>query len=150
MKPKAAKSARTASSPQSFTLEEIRSAITTQESIIDAAKAQMEILNAELRSRFENRLNQALSEQNKKHGQHTFEVDGHKLTAEITARVKWDSSKLEKVAYSMPWAEVQRIFKVEFSVPEKTFATISDAKLIDQLVEARTVKYSDPKVVFAE
>jgi len=149
MTTKKTKSARTASSPQSLTLEEIRQAVATQQSIIDAAKAQMDILNGELRSRFESRLTTALAEQDKKHGQHTFEVDGHKLTAEITARVKWDSSKLEKVAYSMPWADVQRIFKVEFSVPEKTFATISDAKLLDQLVDARTVKYSDPKVVFA-
>jgi hypothetical protein len=149
MTTKKTKSVRTVNAPQSLTLEELRSAIATQQSIIEAAKVQMDSFNAELRSRFESRLTTALAEQDKKHGQHTFDVDGLKLTAEIRATVKWDSSKLEKVAYSMPWADVQRIFKVEFSVPEKTFATISDAKLLDQLIDARTVKYSEPKVSFS-
>jgi uncharacterized coiled-coil protein SlyX len=149
MTTKKTKSVRTASSPQSLTLEEIRLSVATQQSIIDAAKAQMDIFNAELRSRFETRLNQALAEQDKKHGQHTFDVDGVKLTAEVRATVKWDSTKLEAVARTMPWQDVQRVFKVEFSVPEKTFQAITDTKLLDQLIDARTVKYSEPKVTFA-
>ncbi len=43
MTTKKTKSARTASSPQSLTLEEIRQAVATQQSIIDAAKAQMDM-----------------------------------------------------------------------------------------------------------
>ena len=149
MKTRKAQSARTASSPQSLTLEEIRSAITTQQSIVEAAKAQMDIYSAELRSRFEDRLTQALVESNKQHGQHTFEVDGIKLTAEVRATVKWDSSLLESVAQTMPWPDVKRYFKIEFSVPEKTYHSITDDKLLDRLTDARTVKYSEPKVIFA-
>lgn len=137
--------------PRSVTemsLGEIQGFIAMHENNIDASKRKIEELNGELRRRFENLLKDALNQQDKQHGQHTFEVDGFKLTGEIRSTVKWDSRKLEDIASSMPWHEAQRLFKIDFSVPEKTFHTISDQKLLGLLVEARTVKYSEPKVTF--
>jgi hypothetical protein len=85
----------------------------------------------------------------KNHGQFTFEADGIKLTGEITARREWDSDKLKTIARSMPFDEVERIFAIKFSVPEKAYNAIRDEKLLDKLIDARTVKYSDPKFTFA-
>lgn len=44
---------------------------------------------------------------------------------------------------------VYSVFKIEFSVPERTFKALTDKKLIEQLTEARTVTYPEPKVTFA-
>lgn len=132
-----------------LTVSELHAAVVAQENIISTAKAEMETIQAELRRRFESRLTEHLASMEKQHGQHTFEVDGLKLTAEITARVKWDSQRLEAIASKMPWPEVQRLFKIDFSVPEKNYAAIRDEKLLDQLIDARTVKYSEPKITFA-
>jgi len=131
-----------------MSLGEIQGYMEMHEKNIAESKAKIETFNNELRRRFQSLLTDALGQQDKQHGQHTFEVDGVKLTGEIRATVKWDSKKLEDIASSMPWHEAQRIFKIDFSVPEKTFHSLHDQKLLDQLVDARTVKYSEPKVTF--
>lgn len=132
-----------------MSLGEIQGYIGMHETNIAESKAHLDKFQQELRRRFQNILADALAQQDKQHGQHTFEVDGFKMTGEIRATVKWDSKKLEDVASSMPWHDAQRIFKIEFSVPEKTFQSVTDPKLLDALIDARTVKYSDPKVSFS-
>jgi uncharacterized coiled-coil protein SlyX len=132
-----------------LTVAELREAVANHQSIIDSAKEQLDVIQTELRRRFEPVLAKALAEQEKQHGQHTFEVDGVKLTAEITARRDWDSEKLKAIARTMPYEQVERLFTIKFSVPEKAYNAIRDEKLLDQLIDARTVKYSDPKVSFA-
>lgn len=132
-----------------LTVSELREAAGIHQTVIDSAKEQMDLIQTELRRRFEPVLAKALAEQDKQHGQTTFEADGVKLTAEITARRDWDSEKLKAIARSMPYDQVERLFAIKFSVPEKTFAAVRDEKLLDQLIDARTVKYSDPKITFA-
>ena len=132
-----------------LSVAELREAVATHTVAIDAHKAEMETLQAELRRRFESRLTEHLASLEKHHGQHTFEVDGIKLTAEITARRDWDSDKLKAIARTMPFDQVERMFTIKFSVPEKVYAGIRDEKLLDALIDARTVKYSDPKITFA-
>jgi hypothetical protein len=132
-----------------LSVAELRDLVATQTSIINAAKAEVDTIQQELRSRFEARLTEYLAQADKQHGQHTFEVDGVKLTAEVKATVKWDSTALEGIASKMPWPEAQRLFKIDFSVPEKNYNAIRDEKLLDQLIDARTVKYSEPKIIFA-
>lgn len=133
---------------EQLTIADLREAAARHATVIDSAKEQMDIIQAELRRRFEASFKDALAQQEKQHGQHTFEVDGIKLTAEITARREWDSEKLEKVARTLPYDVVQRTFTIKFSVPEKVFNGIRDEKLLDQLIDARTVKYSEPKISF--
>lgn len=128
---------------------ELREAAARHTTIIDSAKEQLDLIQAELRARYEVRLKEYLAQTDKQHGQHTFEDDGIKLTAEIRATVKWDSQRLEAIASKMPWHEAQRLFKVDFTVPEKNYQALRDEKLLDQLIEARTVKYSEPKISFS-
>jgi hypothetical protein len=131
-----------------MSLGEIQGYMEMHEKNIAESKAKIETFTNELRRRFQSLLTDALAQQDKQHGQHTFEVDGHKLTGEVRATVKWDSKKLEDIASDMAWHDAQRIFKIEFSVPEKNFQALHDPKLIDKIVDARTVKYSEPKVTF--
>ena len=134
---------------EQLTVAELREAAARNATIIDSAKEQLDVIQTELRRRFEPVLAAALAEQEKQHGQTTFEVEGVKLTAEITARREWDSDKLKAIARTMPYEQVERTFNIKFSVPEKVYAGIRDEKLLDQLIDARTVKYSEPKIIFA-
>ena len=134
---------------EQLTVADLREAAARHTTIIDSAKEQLDVIQTELRRRFEPVLAAALAEQEKQHGQTTFEVEGVKLTAEITARREWDSDKLKAIARTMPYEQVERTFNIKFSVPEKVYAGIRDEKLLDQLIDARTVKYSEPKIIFA-
>jgi hypothetical protein len=127
---------------------ELRDAASIQNNIVDAAKARLADIQSELTTRFADVIKSALEDEGKTHGQHTFESEGVKLTSEVRATVKWDSPKLELVARSLPYDQVQRMFKIEFSVPEKSFQSVTDNTLKDKLLDARTVKYSEPKFTF--
>lgn len=139
-----------AEAPEAMTLAQLREAISTQDAVIDAAKERLDLIQAELRRRYESILSTSLAQQDKQSGQHTFEVDGIKLTGEVKATYKWDSAGLEKVARTLPHETVARLFKIDFSIPEKNYKSITDQALIDRLAEVRTVKYSEPKITFAE
>lgn len=132
------------------TLEELHVALAKQNKIIATAENVVDGITAELRNRYATRLADALTEQGKVHGQFSFDADGYKLTGEVKATVKWNSDALRGIAQSLPNDQVNRLFKIEFSIPEKNFSTIDDKVLLTRLTEARTVKYSEPKFKFSE
>lgn len=138
-----------ANAPATMTLAELRDALATQNAVISSAKEKIEGINAELRSRFETRLLDSLIESDRQAGQHTFEEEGIKLTGEVKATVKWDSAALESVASTMPYEQVKRVFKIDFSVPEKVYKEASEDLRL-KLNAGRTVKYSEPKITFSE
>jgi len=142
------KSAAAVKAPTEMTVSELRDAASIQNNIVEAAKARLADVQSELTTRFAEVIKSALEQDGKTHGQHTFESEGIKLTSEVRATVKWDSTKLETIARSLPYDQVQRMFKIEFSVPEKSFQSVIDNNLRTKLVDARTVKYSDPKFTF--
>lgn len=132
-----------------LTLADLREETLINQAIVEKAKARLDEVQDELRSRFAQTLASSLVEQDKTHGQHTFEVDGIKITGKVDQTVSWDSAALEKVAATLPWEQVSRTFAIKFSVPEAKFKAISDPKLLDRLIDARTVKLSDPKITFS-
>ena len=73
-----------------------------------------------------------------------------KLKADIKKDVKWDSAALAPIVASMPYEEAEKIFKIEFSVPERAFNALPDGNMKASILAARTVKYSEPKIVKAE
>lgn len=90
------------------------------------------------------------SESGKSAGDITISVDGAgKFKASIGKTVRWDSSKLQSIAAGMSWSEASSIFKIDFSVPEVNFkaAKSMNPALAEKLIEARTVKYGDLKIV---
>ena len=83
-------------------------------------------------------------------GDVTISVDGAgKFKASISKTVKWDSAKLQSIAASMPWNEAISVFKIDFSVPEANYKAAQTMRpdLAEKLIEARTVKYGDLKIV---
>jgi len=133
----------------SLSLAELRELIATNQAIADNAEAKIVETLAELRSRFEPTLAEYYASTDKTHGQHTFEVDGVKLVGEVKATIKWNSDALRGIAQTLPPEVVNKLFKIDFAVPEKTYQSITDTKLLDRLIDARTVKYSEPKINFA-
>ena len=113
-------------------------------------KATLDSINAELLGRYGERFTAELTAAGKQEGEISREIDGVKMTFAIKPKVKWDGKKLEAIASTLPWATVTKVFKIEFTVPEKTFKAMTDDGLLSKLSDARTVEYSDPKVVFAK
>lgn len=112
-------------------------------------KATIEAIYAELLERYGKTFQKELAEAGKQDGEMTREIDGQRLTFAIKSKVKWDSGKLQEVASSMDPNVVYKVFKIEFSVPERTFKALTDDGLIKKLTEARTVEYTQPKIVFS-
>lgn len=133
--------------PAELTLADLREIIATNKAIIDSAKAKIEETNALIFERHGKLLETHLAEAGLNHGQHSVEIDGIKITMKITQKVDWDSNVLESIANTLPWEQVRRIMKIDFSVPEKNFKALQDDELKDRLTDARTVKYSNPTVI---
>jgi len=109
-----------------------------------------EEVERELLSRLGASFSDQLAKSGRQHGDLTDELDGVKLTYSVKNKVDWDQDALKKIAATMPWNMVERVFKIEFGVPEKTFKALVDQSLIDNLTLARTVKYSEPKITFSK
>jgi hypothetical protein len=134
--------------PAKPTLSELRDQIAANKSLIDTAKANIAEVEAIILAEHGALLDKHMAEAGLTHGQHSTEIDGVKLTFKIGQRVDWDSNVLESIANTLPWEQVRRIMKIEFSVPEKNFNGLPDDELKDRLMDARTVKYSAPSVTF--
>jgi hypothetical protein len=135
--------------PAKPTLTELRDIIAANKALIDAAKAKISEAEAGIIAEHGALFEKHLQETGLTHGQHSTEIDGVKLTFKIGQRVDWDSNVLESIANTLPWEQVRRIMKIEFSVPEKNFKALEDNELKDRLMDARTVKYGNPSVSFS-
>lgn len=135
--------------PAKPTLTELRDIIAANKALIDAAKAKISEAEAGIVAEHGALFERHLQETGLTHGQHSTEIDGVKLTFKIGQRVDWDSNVLESIANTLPWDQVRRIMKIEFSVPEKNFKALEDNELKDRLMDARTVKYGNPSVSFS-
>lgn len=70
-------------------------------------------------------------------------AEGVKIKRTATKKVVWDQDKLKSVA-SSAWEHFKDVVKVEFSIAEKAWDQL-DPERQGRLVDARTVKISDPK-----
>lgn len=135
--------------PRKRTTAELKLTYDNMIQTMDSLKENIALHEQILAERYAADMTLALSQSGKTSGEITQEIDGVKLTLSIKPKVKWDNLKLRDVAGSMDPDMVYQIFKIEFSVPERTFKALTDKKLIEQLTEARTVTYPEPKVTFA-
>lgn len=115
---------------------------------IDNAKKRNAVITESLLKAYGDARTAELKLAGKESGSKSFEEEGVKLKFEISKKVKWHSGLLESIGRSLPAEIAQKLFKVEISVPEKTFDALLDAELIRVLKTARTVEYGAPKVTF--
>lgn len=127
---------------KSLSIVQLRDAITNAESRKARASAELVLLHAEIEDRFREQANAMFSAAGKNSGDLTITTaSGMKFKASISKTVKWDSTKLREIASTMEWPVVQRLFKMDFSVPEATFKAIPDEALLAKITDARTVQY---------
>jgi hypothetical protein len=132
------------------TTAELRKIATDLEEVIDAAKRSQEEIAQILLDRHSKTFTDELAKAGKQDGEMTREIEGVKMTFAIKAKVKWDSQKLKHICENLPYETVDKVFKIEFSVPERTFKALTSPELIADLTTARTVEYGQPKIVFAK
>lgn len=109
--------------------------------------AQIAALQEELGFRLSPEAAQLFAAAGKDAGDVTFTTHGGlKFKASVSKTVKWDGEKLKAIAATMEWPAVQRLFKVDFAVPEATFKAILDDDLRKKLEDARTTKLGDLKI----
>jgi hypothetical protein len=135
--------------PRNRTTAELKLTFDNMLQTLDSLKENIALHEQILTERYGAAMKLALEAAGKTSGELTQEIDGVKLEFSLKPKVKWDNLKLRDVAGSMDPDMVYSVFKIEFSVPERTFKALTDKKLIEQLTEARTVTYPEPKVTFA-
>lgn len=129
---------------------ELRSLFADITETINAQKAMLAEIQAELLARHGLLLRAKLEAAGKTDGSATLELDGVKLTYKVGKDIDWDNDKLRAIAGTMDWATASRIFDIKFKVPEKVYNAIPDTALVARLNEARTVTYKEPVVTFSK
>jgi hypothetical protein len=124
--------------PRKRTTAELKLTFDNMLQTLDSLKENIALHEQILAERYGAAMKLALEAAGKTSGELTQEIDGVKLEFSLKPKVKWDNLKLRDVAGSM-----------DPDVPERTFKALTDKKLIEQLTEARTVTYPEPKVTFA-
>lgn len=131
-----------------FTLPQLRDQMQKQTDAISKAKENQQVILAEVARRYTHQLSTEFDSKDKPSGEVTQEFDGVKLSYKIGKKVEWDNGKLMEIAATLPYETTQKVFDIEFSIPEARFKNIDmlPKELSDRIVEARTVKYSEPKI----
>jgi hypothetical protein len=91
-------------------------------------------------------------------GATTVELYGAKFTVEAEKKVKWDSTKLQKVASRLTWPVVLAIFKIKFEIAEAKHKDLTvnagagmfDPEILKAINDARTVEIGEAKIKSAE
>jgi hypothetical protein len=110
------------------------------------AKADLADLNGRIKEVAAPLVARAYERDAKAEGTVRFTADNHTFKCEVGKTVKWDSAMLQGIASQMVPAAAALLFKIEYSVPEAQFKAINDDVLSRSLLQARTVKYGDPKI----
>jgi hypothetical protein len=113
-------------------------------------KKQLEGINEQIKTLASSMIAPVYEREGKADGTIRFVSDNHLFKCVLPKRVEWDSGKLANVARDMPPGEAALLFKIEYSVPEARFKSITDTILRHNLMQARTVKYGEPKITLAD
>jgi len=127
-------------------LQEIATNIARLEAAKATIESELKAMNMALKAEVMGKFSEAFKLADKTAGEITLAIDAVKLKGKIPKKVKWDSSKLQVIASSMPWDKAQKVFDISFSVPEKIYSALTDNELQAQLDTARTVEYGDLKI----
>ena len=130
-------------------LDELSGKLEQNAKLLAYHKAEIDLLQTELRRRFGESIARSLAEAGKEHGTVRLPMqDGLTVKADVAKTVKWDSAKLLTLAQTMPWAAVTRVFKVEFSMSETAYAGVAAVApdLQAKVDAARTVTFGAPKI----
>jgi hypothetical protein len=131
-----------------LSLAELVNAQQGAQALADRYESRVLAIADEINRRVSPTATNGLQHQGKDYGTITFESGGLKFRGTARKEVKWNSESLRAIAASLPWSRVVELFKIEFSVPEKSYAAVIDPDLLAKLDAARTTKIGAMKVSY--
>jgi hypothetical protein len=114
-----------------------------------AAKAAKAAVDAEILEATLPRITHLYTLTGKQHGSVSLDAGTFTAKADISKKVEWDSGVLMSVASNISFDEARKVFKMEFSVPEKIYKELTP-ELKAAVDAGRTTKYGDVKVVLVK
>lgn len=131
--------------PLQVLYSEREAAVTT----LDAAKAALGAIDAEILAATKARVEQLYALTGKTHGTVTADVGDFKIKGDISKTVSYDTAKLLPIASKMSYEEATKTFKIEFSVAEKVYKGLTP-ELRAEIDKARTTKYAPLKITLVK
>ncbi len=93
-------------------------------------------------------LQNLLKESGRGYGELSTEIDGVKLKYEVKATYLWDQGKLQALYDSLLRADARELITTKLSVSAKTIERIGNEDVLRRVMEARTTKFSEPRISF--
>lgn len=127
----------------------LQAALEAAEQDVASARAWLATVQMEVDRRLYDSVKEAFRQAGRDNGSLSMPVQGGIVAkVDISKTVKWDSQALLTLSKGMPWDRVQSLFKIDFSIPENTYKALRDLDpaLADKVDEARTVRFSEPKI----
>jgi hypothetical protein len=93
-------------------------------------------------------LQNLLKESGRGYGELSTEIDGVKLKYEVKATYLWDQAKLQALYDSLLRADARELITTKLSVSAKTIERIGNEDVLRRVMEARTTKFSEPRITF--
>lgn len=93
-------------------------------------------------------LQNLLKESGRGYGELSTEIDGVKLKYEVKATYLWDQGKLQALYESLPLADARELINAKLSVAAKTIERIGNEDVLRRVMDARTTKFSEPRISF--
>ena len=93
-------------------------------------------------------LQNLLKESGRGYGELSTEIDGVKLKYEVKATYLWDQGTLQSLYESLPLADARELINAKLSVAAKTIERIGNEDVLRRVMEARTTKFSEPRISF--
>lgn len=116
------------------------------ETTLTEQKADLESLNSGIATIAVPLAQAAFKKEEKADGTVRFASDSAIFKAVVAKTVSYDDAKLLEIINTIPWDDAKSIFKIKLAVSEAAYKNITDPKLKQRLTDARSVKYSDPKI----
>lgn len=134
-----------------YNFSELQSELAGVKTVVEDFLGRAKGLQDEISLRLAPAIKAAMDATEKTHGVITGPLplsNTHTLKLDVGKSVKWDSAKLQAIAQTLPWARVEAIFKIDFSVSEAIYKGIKAVapELAEKIEDARTVTYGTPKV----
>jgi DNA gyrase/topoisomerase IV subunit A len=129
-------------------LKKMREEIAKRLTKISALEEEIATLEQAIMQEHGANLQNLLAESGRGYGTLTTEVDGVKLTYEVKATYLWDQGKLQALYESLPLADARELVTTKMSVSSKTIERIGNEDVLKRVMEARTTKFSEPRITF--
>jgi hypothetical protein len=129
-------------------LKKMREEIAKRLTKISALEEEIQTLEEAIMQEHGANLQNLLKESGRGYGELSTEIDGVKLKYEVKATYLWDQAKLQALYDSLLRADARELITTKLSVSAKTIERIGNEDVLRRVMEARTTKFSEPRITF--